>query len=78
MSVETAQTITLKIWDRTSLDSALDAAVEELASQARTSRCGILVTRSGPNVFTLSVNPGIPFGTTLEQDTWETTGRTKR
>lgn len=72
MSVYNPESITVKVASRTSMDSALDEAVQTLSQRARSSRCGILVTRSGPGDFTVSVDRSVPFGTTLERNNWYT------
>jgi hypothetical protein len=70
MTFETIDSITLKIWDRSTMDRTLDTAVQQLSTKAKTANCGILVTRSGPGTFTVSLNQSVPCGTTLERVTW--------
>lgn len=55
MTFNTAESVTLKIWDRTALHETLDSAVNDLSSRHNTTTCRIAVTCSGPNTFTLSV-----------------------
>jgi hypothetical protein len=55
MSPETLHSITLKIWDRSTMDRMLDEAVQELAARAKTSEHSIVVARTGPNTFTASL-----------------------
>ncbi|UUL77166.1 hypothetical protein NG819_06215 [Pseudarthrobacter sp. Fe7] len=60
MTFTTAESVTLKIWDRASLHETLDSAVSDLSSRHNTTSGGIAVTCSGPNTFTLSVRGGEP------------------
>jgi hypothetical protein len=55
MSPETLHSITLKIWDRSTMDRTLDEAVQELAARSNTSEHSIVVARTGPNTFTASL-----------------------
>jgi hypothetical protein len=70
MTVETIDSVTLKIWDRATMDQTLATAEQQLLTRAKTAECGILVTRSGPNTFKVSLCPGVPCGTTLEEVQW--------
>lgn len=70
MSFETTDCITLKIWDRATMDRTLDTAIEQLSTRAKSTNCGILVTRLGPNTFTISLNRSVPFGTSIEKVAW--------
>ena len=58
MTFETAESVTLKIWDRSTAHHTLDAAIEDLSVRHNTAKGSIAVTRSGPNTFTLSLNGG--------------------
>ncbi|KRE65659.1 hypothetical protein ASG92_16905 [Arthrobacter sp. Soil736] len=58
MSPETFDSITLKIWDSSTMDRTLDEAVQELATRSKTSEYSIVVARSGPNTFTASLSHG--------------------
>ncbi|GAB5077594.1 hypothetical protein [Arthrobacter sp. AD-310] len=55
MTFDAAESVTHKIWDRSSVHHTLDALVEDLSVRHNTGN--IAVTSSGPNTFTLSVNP---------------------
>ncbi|NYD77336.1 MULTISPECIES: hypothetical protein [Arthrobacter] len=55
MTFETAESVTLKIWDRTAVHHTLDALVNELSVRHDTCTSKIAVTASGPNTFTVSV-----------------------
>jgi len=55
MTFETAESVTLKIWDRTAVHHTLDALVNELSVRHNTCTSKIAVTASGPNTFTVSV-----------------------
>ena len=70
MTVKTIDSVTLKIWDRATMDQTLATAEQQLLSRAKTPKCGILVTRSGPNTFRVSLSPSVPWGTTLEEVEW--------
>ncbi len=70
MTFATANSVTLKIWDRSIMDRTLETAVQQLSTRAKTAKCGILVTRSGPNTFIVSLSRSVPCGTTLEKVTW--------
>ncbi|WP_258803450.1 hypothetical protein [Pseudarthrobacter sp. NS4] len=56
MTFETADSVTLKIWDRSTVHHTLDAMVEDLCTRHNTTKGSIAVTCSGPNTFTLSLN----------------------
>lgn len=56
MTFETADSVTLKIWDRSAVDHTLDALIHDLSVKHKTSKSSIAVTRSGPNTFTVSLN----------------------
>jgi len=62
MSLETLDSITLKIWDRSSMDRRLDEAVQELAARSNTSEHSIVVALTGPNTFTASLGRGFGNG----------------
>ncbi|CAM3220191.1 hypothetical protein PSET11_00635 [Arthrobacter ulcerisalmonis] len=55
MTFDAPNSVTLKIWDRTSLHQTIDNAVHELSALLKTTTCRIAVTCSGPNTFTLSL-----------------------
>ncbi|NKX56609.1 hypothetical protein [Arthrobacter mobilis] len=59
MSFE-SHSMTLKIWDHSTIDHTLDAAITHVSSQANAPKDRVRVTRSGPNVFTVSVPGGMP------------------
>ncbi len=65
MTPETGYSITLKIWDRSTIDSTLETAVEELATRTNASQQSIVVARIGPDTFTVSVSRGADFGDPL-------------
>jgi hypothetical protein len=50
-----SHSVTLKIWDRSTTNESLDAAVAEVALRANVSKDLVRVTRSGPKVFTIGV-----------------------
>jgi hypothetical protein len=52
------------------MESSLEKAVNSIAPQAATSRCGMLVTRTGPGTFTVDLSSDVPYGTTKEATTW--------
>jgi spore coat protein U-like protein len=58
MTFETADSVTLKIWDRSTVHHTLDALVHDLSVRHNTSKGSIAVTCSGPNTFTVSLNHG--------------------
>ena len=58
MSFE-SHSMTLKIWDHSTIDHTLDAAISHVSSQANAPKDRVRVTRSGPNVFTVSVAGGL-------------------
>lgn len=57
MTFEAAESVTHKIWDRSSAHHTLDALVEDFSTRHNTAKGNIAVTYSGPNTFTLSVSP---------------------
>jgi hypothetical protein len=58
MTFETADSVTLKIWDRSTVHHTLEALVHDLSVRHNTSTGSIAVTCSGPNTFTVSLNHG--------------------
>lgn len=59
MTFETAESVTLKIWDRSAMRTTLDTLVEDLSARHSVDKGSIAVTCSGPNTFTLSLNPAL-------------------
>lgn len=54
MSFE-SHSMTLKIWDHSTIDHTLDEAITHVSSRANAPKDRVRVTRSGPNVFTVSL-----------------------
>jgi hypothetical protein len=69
MTFDTTDSVTLKIWDRSAIDHTLESIVQDLSPRAAAAKCGIAVTRSGPNTFTVSLNRKVPQGATFEEVT---------
>jgi hypothetical protein len=69
-NLECAESITLTIWGRSTMDDILDTVVQDLSKRARGIECGILVTRTGLNTFTASLSQNVPYGTTQEKIAW--------
>jgi hypothetical protein len=69
MTFETTDSVTLKIWDRTAIDHTLDSVVRDLSPRAAAAKCGIAITRSGPNTFTVGLSHNVPQGSTFEEVT---------
>jgi hypothetical protein len=67
---ESPDPITLHVTDRSEMESTLNATVQRLMVRARHSQHGILVTRSGPYTFTVSLTHEVPFGLTREHQDW--------
>ncbi|AOT02556.1 hypothetical protein [Arthrobacter sp. U41] len=64
-------TLTVTATDRASMDRELDEAVTAARERAMRERCrGILVTRHGPNCFTVELSETVPFGLTRERQEW--------
>ena len=59
MTFETAESVTLKVWDRSAVHTTLDTLVEDLSVRHNTDKSRIAVTCSGPNTFTLSLNSAL-------------------
>lgn len=55
MTFETAESVTLKIWDRNAVHHTLDSVVNELSARHSICTSKIAVTASGPSTFTVSV-----------------------
>ena len=60
MTFDTAESVTLKIWDRASLHETLDSAVSDLSARHNTTTGRFADTCWGPNTFTLSVRGNEP------------------
>lgn len=52
MNCKCTDTLTLKIWDRSTIVAALDVMVQDLAARARTTMDHVEVSRAGPDIFT--------------------------
>ncbi|NVM94632.1 hypothetical protein [Arthrobacter wenxiniae] len=55
MSFE-SHSMTLKIWDHSTIEPTLDSAITHISSRANAPRERVRVTRSGPNLFTVSTS----------------------
>lgn len=53
-----SHSMTLKIWDHSTIDHTLDEAISHVSTRANAAADRIRVTRSGPNLFTVSVAGG--------------------
>ncbi len=51
-----SHSMTLKIWDHSTMDHTLEAAIAHVSTKANAPRDRVRVTRSGPNVFTVSLS----------------------
>jgi hypothetical protein len=56
MTFETAESMTIKIWDRSAVNHTLETLVHDFSSRANAHKSDVAVTLSGPNTFTLSLN----------------------
>ncbi|WP_181036185.1 MULTISPECIES: hypothetical protein [unclassified Arthrobacter] len=50
-----SNSLTLKIWDRSTMDLTLETAIAHVSTKANAPRDLVRVIRSGPNQFTVSV-----------------------
>ncbi|WP_175637362.1 hypothetical protein [Sinomonas mesophila] len=50
-----SHSVTLKIWDPATIDHTLDEAISHVSAKANAPKDRIKVTRSGPDVFTVSL-----------------------
>lgn len=64
MNFET-HSMTLKIWDHAAMDHTLDAAISHISSTANAPKSMVEVSRSGPNMFTVSVARGLSADSTV-------------
>lgn len=65
MNLQPGEPIEIKISDRASMDSALNAAVDRMIEVAlRQGTQGILVTRLGDGRFIVCLSDAVPFGLT--------------
>jgi len=54
------------------IDEELNTACEAAREHAvREGRNGLLVTRHGPDLYTVAVSSNVPYGQTREHDRWE-------
>ena len=56
MTFDTAESMTIKIWDRSAVNHTLETRVHDFSSRANAQKSDVAVTLSGPNTFTLSLN----------------------
>jgi hypothetical protein len=62
--------ITVHVHTRSHLETAVEAAVQKLSDRARHLEQGILVTRTAPEIFIVSLDPNVPYGMSYERTTW--------
>lgn len=70
MNYSSENSITLTIQRRAELEQRLDDAVGKLLKNAKMRKQGMLVTRSSPETFTVSLSEKVPYGTTMEKMSW--------
>lgn len=70
MNYSSENSITLTIQRRAELEQRLDDAVGKLLKNAKMRKQGMLVTRSSPETFTVSLSERVPYGTTMEKMSW--------
>ncbi|MDT0168431.1 hypothetical protein [Pseudarthrobacter sp. BRE9] len=70
MDYSSEYSITLTIQRRSELERRLDNAVGKLLKNAKLRKQGMLVTRSSPETFTVSLSEKVPYGTTMEKMSW--------
>lgn len=70
MNHSSENSITLTIQRRAELEHRLDNAVCKLLNNAKLRKQGMLVTRSSPETFTVSLSEKVPYGTTMEKMSW--------
>lgn len=70
MNYSSENSITLTIQRRAELEHRLGTALGKLLQNAKLRKQGMLVTRSGPETFTLSLSEKVPYGTTMEKMSW--------
>ncbi|WP_197061873.1 hypothetical protein [Sinomonas humi] len=51
-----SHSVTLKIWDPSTLDHTLDAAITHVSTKASAPRDRVKVVRSGPDTFTVHLS----------------------
>ncbi|WP_125616718.1 hypothetical protein [Specibacter cremeus] len=51
-----SHSVTLKIWDPSAMESTLEAAIAHVSTAANAPQDRVRVTRSGPAVFTVSLD----------------------
>ncbi|AUZ34526.1 hypothetical protein C3B78_08705 [Arthrobacter sp. PGP41] len=70
MNYSSDNSITFTIQRRAELEHRLDTAVGKLLKNAKLRKQGMLVTRSSPETFTVSLSEKVPYGTTMEKMSW--------
>ncbi|GAA3312887.1 hypothetical protein [Arthrobacter ramosus] len=70
MNYSSENSITLTVQKRAELEQRLDNAVGKRLENAKTRKQGMLVTRSSPETFTVSLSEKVPYGTTMEKLSW--------
>ena len=70
MNYSSENSITFTIQRRAELEPRLDNAVGKLLKNAKLRKQGMLVTRSSPETFTVSLSEKVPHGTTAEKTGW--------
>jgi hypothetical protein len=70
MNYSSENSITLTIRRRADLEHRLENAMGKLLMNATLQRQDVLVTRSSPETFTVSLSEKVPYGTTMETLSW--------
>ena len=70
MNHSSENSITLTVDRRSELEDRLDTAVGNLLNNAKRRKQGMLVTRSSPETFTVSLSDRVPYGMTMEKVNW--------
>jgi len=70
MNHSSENSITLTVHRRSELEHRLDSAVGKLLKNAKQRKQGMLVTRSSPETFTVSLSERVPYGMTMEKVNW--------
>jgi hypothetical protein len=67
MTLQVTQSLTLKIWDESTMDRTLESVAEALAARTVTPGDRVVVVASGPRTFTISVELGGSDSHTLQE-----------
>jgi hypothetical protein len=73
-AIEPGRNLRITGSSKSQIENELSTAVVLVRQRAREALHGILITRLGTGSYTVAVDPSVPYGITVERDTWTARG----